>query len=39
MISGAREILNSYLPDIWVYSDLSKNCESSYYGIALMAER
>lgn len=38
MISGAKELLNNYLPDVWIYSDLSKNSESSYYGIALMAE-
>jgi RNA 3'-terminal phosphate cyclase len=39
MISSAREVLNSLIPDVWVYSDLSKNCESPGYGIALMAER
>jgi hypothetical protein len=39
MISGCREVLNNYLPDVWVYSDHSKNCESPSYGLALMAER
>ena len=39
MISGAKDLLNNYLPDVWIYSDLAKNAESSYYGIALMAER
>lgn len=24
MISACREVLNSYLPDVWVYSDLAK---------------
>lgn len=38
MISGCREVLNNYLPDVWVYSDHSKNCESPSYGLALMAE-
>ena len=39
MISGCREVLNNYLPDVWVYSDHSKNVECASYGLALMAER
>jgi len=39
MISSSRELLNKYLPDVWIYSDLSKNVETPSYGISLMAER
>ena len=39
MINGCREVLNSYIPDVWIYSDLGKKVESPGYGLAIMAER
>jgi hypothetical protein len=39
MINACREVLNPYVPDVWVYSDLAKQVECPGYGLALMAER
>jgi len=39
MVSSSREILNKYLPDVWIYTDLAKNVDSPCYGLSLMAER
>lgn len=35
MISRTREILNDYIPDVWVYSVLVKNSPDNFYGICL----
>jgi len=41
VISAARNVLNDYLPDVWVYSDLAKGTKTttdSGYSICLIAE-
>ena len=41
MISSAREILNDYIPDVWIYSEYSKGkamALSSGYALSLSAE-
>ena len=38
-ISQARKVLNNFLPDVWIYSEIAKNpvCGQGY-GISLVAE-
>lgn len=41
MISKVREVLNDFLPDVWIYSDLCKGSRggvSQGIGINLVAE-
>lgn len=41
MISSAREILNDYIPDVWIYSEFTQgknSAQSSGYSISLSAE-
>ena len=41
MVDGSRGVLNNYLPDVWVYTDVHKGKSSGAspgYGIALVAE-
>ena len=41
IVTKAREVLNDYLPDVWIYTDLSKSAKggvSSGYSVNLIAE-
>lgn len=41
IISKVREVLNDYLPDVWIYSDFcnkNKMGPSRGYGVSLFAE-
>lgn len=41
IISSAREILNDYIPDVWIYSEYSKGANSAQdpgFGVSLTAE-
>lgn len=41
VVDGARKVLNSYLPDVWVYTDVHKGKSSGLspgFGVALVAE-
>lgn len=41
IISSAREILNDYIPDVWIYSEYSKGVKASKdpgYGVTLIGE-
>lgn len=41
IISSAREVLNDYIPDVWIYSEYSKGANSAKdpgYGLALIGE-
>ena len=35
MVDSARAVLNDFLPDVWVYTELVKNGPSLYYGLSL----
>ena len=35
MVDSARAVLNDFLPDVWVYTELVKNGPSLYYGLTL----
>ena len=41
LVDGARKVLNHYLPDVWVYTDVHKGATSGAspgFGVALVAE-
>lgn len=41
IIASAREVLNDFLPDVWIYSEYSKGAKGSTdpgYGVTLVAE-
>ena len=35
MISKAREMLNEFIPDVWIYSELVKNNKDRFFGISM----
>jgi RNA 3'-terminal phosphate cyclase-like protein len=35
MVDSARGVLNDFLPDVWIYTELVKNGPSLYYGLCL----
>lgn len=35
MVDSARGVLNSFLPDVWISTELCKNGKSLYYGLSL----
>ena len=35
MITKTREILNEFIPDVWIYSELVKNRSDRFYGLSL----
>lgn len=38
MISSAREVLNDYIPDVWIYSEIVKHNPDNFYGISLSSD-
>ena len=41
IVSQARNVLNDYIPDVWIYTDLNKGSrqgESSGFAVSLCAE-
>jgi RNA 3'-terminal phosphate cyclase-like protein len=35
MVDSARAVLNDFIPDVWIYTELVKNGPSLYYGLCL----
>ena len=35
MVDSAREVLNHFIPDVWIYTELVKNGPSLYFGLCL----